>query len=78
MPGPCSGKIFISILVTDCIQKALLFSFEYNLVPTLISNFNHYMDTALMYEKTNETHALTFLSLNILELLGVPYLTHFI
>ena len=40
----------ISILVTDYIQRrrgqALLFSFEYNLLPNLISNFNHYMDRA--------------------------------
>ena len=51
MPGPCSGKNLISILVTDYIQKrrgqALHFSFEYNLLPILISNFNHYMDRAL-------------------------------
>ena len=44
MPGPCSGKNLISILVTDYIQKrrglALLFSFGYNLLPTLISSFN--------------------------------------
>ena len=43
-------KNVISILVTDYIQKrrgqALLFSFEYNLLPNLISNFNHYMDRA--------------------------------
>ena len=43
MPGPCSGKKLISILVTDYIQKrrgqARLFSFEYNLLPNLISNF---------------------------------------
>ena len=40
----------ISILVTDHIQKrrgqAFLFSFEYNLLANLISNFNHYMDRA--------------------------------
>ena len=40
----------LSILATDYIQKrrgqALLFSFEYNLLPNLISNFNHYMDRA--------------------------------
>ena len=34
MPGPCSGKDFMSILVTDYVQKrigqALLFYFEYN------------------------------------------------
>ena len=52
MPCPCSGgKNLISILVTDYIQKrrgqALLFSFEYNLLPNLISNLNHYMDRAL-------------------------------
>jgi hypothetical protein len=56
MPGPCSGKNLISILVTDYIKKRrgqallsspLLFSFEYNLLPNLISNFNHYMDRAL-------------------------------
>ena len=45
MPGSCSGKNFISILVTDYIQKrrgqALLFSLEYNLLPNLTSNFNH-------------------------------------
>ena len=38
-------------LATDYIQKrrdqALLFSFEYNLLPNLISDFNHYMDRAL-------------------------------
>jgi hypothetical protein len=28
-------------------KEALLFSFEYNLLPNLISNFNHYMDMAL-------------------------------
>ena len=41
----------ISILVTDYIQKrrgqALFFSFEYNLLPNLISNFYHYMDQAI-------------------------------
>ena len=43
----------ISILVTDYIQKrrgqALLFSFEYNLLPNLTLNFNttYYMDRAL-------------------------------
>ena len=50
MPDPCSGKNLISILVTDYIQKrrgqALLVSFEYNLLPNMISNFNHYMDRA--------------------------------
>ena len=44
-------KNLISILVTDYIQKrrgqALLFSFEYNMLPNLISNLNHYMDRAL-------------------------------
>ena len=53
MPGPCSGKNLISILVTDYIQKrrgqALLFSFEYNLLPNLISDFNHCMDRALIW-----------------------------
>ena len=43
-------KKFISILVTHYIQKrrgqALPFSLEYNLLPNLISNFNHYMDRA--------------------------------
>jgi hypothetical protein len=46
-------KNLISILVTDYIQKIRgeqgepdLFSFEYNLLPNLISNFNHYMDRA--------------------------------
>ena len=38
---PCSGKSLISIFATDYIQKrrsqALLFSFEYNLLPNLIS-----------------------------------------
>ena len=47
MPGPCSGKNLISIFLIDYIQKrrcqALLFSFEYNLLPNLISNFNHYI-----------------------------------
>ena len=54
MPGPCSGKHLISILVTNYIQKrrdqALLFSFEYNLLPNFISNFNHYMDRAFEQE----------------------------
>ena len=57
MPGPCSGKKLISILVTDYIQKrrgqALLFSFEYNLLPNLISNFNHYMDRAFYIDWEN-------------------------
>ena len=51
MPGPCSGKNLIPILATDYIQKrkdqALLFSFEYNLLPNLIANLKHYMDRAL-------------------------------
>ena len=42
MPGPCIGKNLIPILVTDYIQKgrgqALLFSFEYNMLPNLVSN----------------------------------------
>ena len=42
----------ISILVTDYIQKrrgqALVFSFEYNLLPNLILNFNQYMDINVM------------------------------
>jgi hypothetical protein len=46
-------KKLISILVTDYIQKrtgqALLFSFEYNLLQNLISNFNHYMDRAWVH-----------------------------
>ena len=50
MPGPCIGKNLISNLVTDYIRKRrdqeLLFSFEYNLLPNLVSNFNHYMDQA--------------------------------
>ena len=55
-------KNLISILVTDYTQKrrgqALLFSFEYNLLPDLISNFNHYMDRAIVlaveiYIRTN-------------------------
>ena len=41
----------ISNLATDYMQKRRgepgLFSFEYNLLPNLISNFNHYMDRAL-------------------------------
>ena len=45
-------KNLISISVIDYhIRKrrgqALLFYFEYNLLPKLISNFNHYMDRAL-------------------------------
>ena len=47
---PFSSENFISILVTDYVQKrrgqAILFSFEYNMLPNLISNFNHYMDRA--------------------------------
>ena len=52
MPGPCIGKNLISILITQImyIQKgrgqALLLSFEYNLLPNVISNFNNYMDRA--------------------------------
>ena len=46
-------KKLISILVTDYIQKrtgqALLFSFEYNLLQNLISNFNHYIDRAWVH-----------------------------
>ena len=42
----------ISNLVSDYIQKRKgepgLFSFEYNLLPKLISNFNQYMDRALL------------------------------
>ena len=54
MPGPCSSKNLISILVTDYIQKrraqALLYSFEYNLIPNLISNCkSDYMDTDRAY-----------------------------
>ena len=48
-----SGKNLISILASDYFQKrrgqALLFSFEYNMLPNLISNFNHYMDRALLW-----------------------------
>ena len=41
MAGPFSGnKIDINS------GQALLFSFEYNLLPNLISNFNHYMGRA--------------------------------
>ena len=29
--------------------QTLLFSFEYNLLPNLISNFNHYMDKARIF-----------------------------
>jgi hypothetical protein len=51
MEGPCSGKLMISVLVTDYIQKrrgqALLFFFEYNLLANLLSNFNHYIYRAL-------------------------------
>ena len=54
----CFGYIFalsmISNLVTDYIQKSKrepgLFSFEYNLLPKLISNFYHYMDQASVLE----------------------------
>ena len=50
MPGPCSGKKLVSIAVTDYIQKltgqALLFSFEYNLLPNFMADFNLYMDQA--------------------------------
>ena len=52
MPGSCSGKNIILIL-TDYIQKrraqALLFSFEYNLLPNLTWNFNYYLDRALIW-----------------------------
>ena len=50
----------ISILVTNYIQKrrgqALLFYFEYNLLPNFISNFNHYMDrqTYVTFLKTDQ------------------------
>ena len=47
MAGPFSGnKIDINS------GQALLFSFEYNLLPNLISNYNHYMDRALMYKNS--------------------------
>jgi hypothetical protein len=40
------------VLVKDYIQKRrdqdLLFSFEYNLLTNLISNFNRYMDRAIL------------------------------
>ena len=43
MPGPCNGKNCIPILVTDYIQERRgepgLLSFEYNMLPKLISNF---------------------------------------
>ena len=43
MPYPCSGKNLISNLVTDYIQNRRgepgLFSFDYNLLPKLISDF---------------------------------------
>ena len=50
MPYPCSHFYFdINFNIRYYIQKrrgqALLFSFEYNLLPNLISNFNHYMDS---------------------------------
>ena len=51
IPGPCSGKKFDinfgNRLHIFKRKEALLFSFEYNLLPNLISNFNHYMDMAL-------------------------------
>ena len=51
MPGPCSGKKFDINFGNKLYSKekgqALLFSFEYNLLANLISNFNHYyMDRA--------------------------------
>ena len=45
MPGPCSGKNLISINRLYSKEKRPG-SFEYNLLPNLISNFNHYMDRA--------------------------------
>ena len=52
MPYPCSGQNLISNLVTDYIQKRRgepgLFSFEYNLLQKMISNFYHYMDKILI------------------------------
>ena len=60
-------KNLISILVTDYIQKrrgqALLFSFEYNLLPNLISNFNHYMDRAWVTVDTRLTIGLLILNM---------------
>ena len=58
-PGPCSDKKLMSILVADYIQKrigqALLFSFEYNLLPNLISNLNalHGPGIRLLYTAPN-------------------------
>ena len=50
MPYPCSGKKFDinfgNRLYSKEKRPALLFSFEYNLLPKLISSFNHYMDRA--------------------------------
>ena len=55
----------ISILATDYIQKrrgqALLFSFEYNLLPNLISKFNHhlhYMDRASKMHEVKKNSSL--------------------
>ena len=48
MPGPCSGKNILRTLVTDYIQArkghALLFSFEYNLLPKFLTDYYDCMD----------------------------------
>ena len=50
MPGPGSGKNLLTTLVTDYIQKRREepgpFSFEYNLLPKLLTDFYHYLDQA--------------------------------
>ena len=50
MLGPSSGKNQVSTLVTDHIQKrrcqASFFSFEYNLLQKLLTEFYHCMDQA--------------------------------
>ena len=62
----------ISILATEYIQKrrgqALPFSFEYNLLPSLILNFNHYMDRALMCTILKlESKGLVYQTLSLIE-----------
>ena len=69
LPYPCSGKNLISNLVTDYIQNRRgepgLFSFEYNLLPKLISNFYHYMDQALGFDGLNLNSASVSCALSI-------------
>ena len=60
-PDPSSSKNILATLVTDYIPKRRgelgLFSFEYNLLPKLLTDFYYYMDqplSSLYYELTKK------------------------